>query len=109
MARTGGNCGLLLALVSPVGCKSRNAGSETFRASNQATLGATNPSSSLLLVYFPQFRVTVARSPLPRRLSVRLCVITRVTVTQECESRLSNALTLLAVACVESAAFEVAF
>lgn len=26
MARTGGNCGLLLALVSPVGCESRNAG-----------------------------------------------------------------------------------
>lgn len=38
MARTGGNCGLLLALVSPVGCESRNAGDAEPASAATATL-----------------------------------------------------------------------
>lgn len=41
MARTGGNCGLLLALVSPVGCESRNGGRR--RASGAATATLLTP------------------------------------------------------------------
>lgn len=43
MARTGGNCGLLLALVSPVGCESRNAG-DAAEQQSQRERSDSNPS-----------------------------------------------------------------
>lgn len=52
MARTGGNCGLLLALVSPVGCESRNAGD----AAPSQWRSDSNPSNS-------SFRPCIHRPP----------------------------------------------
>jgi hypothetical protein len=85
MARTGGNCGLLLALVSPVGCESRNGGRDAEPAS-----AAT---ATTLLAPFTPDRPTkppAAQPPISSR-CFRRCVITRVTVMRECESRLSAA------------------
>lgn len=54
MARTGGNCGLLLALVSPVGCESRNAGD----AAPSQWRSDSNPSNSSC-----SFRPCIHRPP----------------------------------------------
>lgn len=84
MARTGGNCGLLLALVSPVGCESRNAGD----AAPSQWRSDSNPSNSS---FRPCIHHPPARLHHPPHRCFRRCVITRVTVMRECESRLSNA------------------
>lgn len=80
MARTGGNCGLLLALVSPVGCESRNAGDAVPVAQRQQPFRLLLLLSSLASTHLLH----------PSRHCFRRCVITRVTVMRECESRLSN-------------------
>lgn len=73
MARTGGNCGLLLALVSPVGCKSRNAETRRSERQQQQHANPSNPSSQPAKPSFSSIfllhGVTVARSHLlvPRR------------------------------------------